>query len=375
MEPVMKRNKKGTFKISLVSLIIGLILTSLTGVVHIVVAGTSKILPVPYIHQTYDTPDDFVGSWACAPTCAVMILAYYGKVPKDPIWVSYPSPGHYSDYGKYISKEYTYDGHTFSHEHAQYTYWVDSDGNTHGCGWATGKGAWGYIWKDSSSSCEACGVLTNLLEYLRIHDLIISYNHYDENSARDLVQQEIDNGRPLIGRTRLTSGGYYVVIVGYEIDAYGNFWYKVNDPFGEKPYGSGCWGKYNVHQPVTYSYSEMGLGDSTRGLVTVKSSTAEQLTVYDFWRKDDPIYADPSSSCSNQNLMPSIRLEMMDHSQSLLSGLLWPYMIPTIIIYGICAFKTHATLGTTIMLLWSLEKHTGSNVLSVTFKREQALKL
>ena len=76
-----------------------------------------------------------------------------------------------------------------------------------------------------------------------------------------------------------------------------------------------------------------------------------------------------------KTLMPSIRLEMMDHSQSLLSGLLWPYMIPTIIIYGICAFKTHATLGTTIMFLWSLEKHTGSNVLSVTFKREETLKL
>ena len=68
------------------------------------------VLDVPFVHQTYDTPDDFVGTWACAPTSAVMILAYYNRVLPNPINVSYPS-SHDSDYGKYISQEYTYNGH------------------------------------------------------------------------------------------------------------------------------------------------------------------------------------------------------------------------------------------------------------------------
>ena len=51
-------------------------------------------------------------------------------------------------------------------------------------------------------------------------------------------------------------------------------------------------------------------------LATVKSSTAEQLTVYDFWRKDDPIYADPSSSCSNQNFDAQYKVRN-DGSQSI----------------------------------------------------------
>jgi len=221
------------------------------------------ILEVPYIHQCYDTNDNFVGSWACAPTSAVMILAYYGRISPHPMWVSSPSPGHYSDYGWYVSNEYTYGSHTFSIEHAEDT----------GCGQATGKGAWGYIWKDSSSSCISCGVITNLQEYLTFHDLTVFYDHYDEISARNLVQQEIDNNRPLIARTYLTGGGHYVVVVGYEIDASGNFWYKVNDTFGDKPYGDTCWGDYGIQQPVTYSYSQMGLNDTTRGLITVSPST------------------------------------------------------------------------------------------------------
>ena len=234
----------------------------------------SRTLAVPYIHQTYDTPDDFVGSWACAPTSAVMVLAYYGRLPKDPIWVSHPSPGHYSNYGKYISREYTYGGYTFPEQHTENT----------SCGVATGKGAWGYIWKDSSS-----GVLKNLEKYLTLHGFTVSYAHYDEHSARDLVQQEIDNGRPLIARTLLSRYGHYVVIVGYEISANGNFLYKVNDPFGEKPYGNLCWGNYDVQQPVTYSYSQMGLGDPTRGLITVKASSPPQRVLQSIAASPTPV--------------------------------------------------------------------------------------
>jgi hypothetical protein len=98
------------------------------------ITASTVTLDVPYIHQVYDTPDEFVGSWACAPTSAVMILAYHGIVDPDPITVSSPSP-HTSDYGAYVSREYTYGENTYSNLHTETT----------GCGTASGRGAWGYI--------------------------------------------------------------------------------------------------------------------------------------------------------------------------------------------------------------------------------------
>jgi hypothetical protein len=87
-----------------------------------------------------------------------------------------------------------------------------------------------------------------------------------------MVQLEIDQGRPLIARTRLTAFGHYVVIAGYEIDSRKNFWYKVNDPFGHQPYKEGCWGEYGESQPVSYSYAQMGLGEPSRGLMTISGA-------------------------------------------------------------------------------------------------------
>ena len=248
-----------------------------------------KTLEVPYIHQTYDTLDDFNGSWACAPTSAVMVLAYYGVIASDPIQVSYPSE-HDSEYGKYISKNYTYKDHTFSTFHPEHLYWEDQDGNKHYYAWANGTGAWGYIWKDSTASNVGGGVITNLQEYLKLHDFDVKFNEtISESEAKTLVMQEINQERPLIGRTYLTSSGHYVVIVGYEIDANNNFWYLVNDPFGDAPYGDYIWGDYGVEQPVKYNYSQMKLGDASRGLITiapkenhapvVNSATANPTTV------------------------------------------------------------------------------------------------
>ncbi|MCK5176674.1 MAG: right-handed parallel beta-helix repeat-containing protein, partial [Candidatus Aenigmarchaeota archaeon] len=104
---------------------------------------TKSVLQVPFIHQVYDTPiAEYYGTWACAPTSAVMIFAYYGRIEKDNIWISHPSPGHNSPYGKYIYQEYTYKEHTFSKKHTEFCV----------CGKTvtdSGAGAWGYIWKNS----------------------------------------------------------------------------------------------------------------------------------------------------------------------------------------------------------------------------------
>jgi len=224
---------------------------------------TVKILPVPYIHQCYDTPDDFKGHWACAPTSAVMVLAYYKRID--------------GNYASHVCEPYYYNGKlVFTKSHTE-PYSRDNP-----CGEITGKGAWGYIWKDSKQpDCISCGVHANLQKYLEFHDLKVNfYSHLSEDMARRLVKGEINNGRPLIART-LMGGKYphYVVIVGYEENLQGDFLYKVNDPFGKYPYGSNlCMGNV-AEQPVTYSYSDMRLDNwkTYRGLMTISPKSVDTV--------------------------------------------------------------------------------------------------
>ena len=267
--------KRGIYSRILGAILAGLIIsTSMWGGCadsnHSVVYHTTEsehaiaVLEVPYVHQVYDSPDNFVGSLACAPASAVMVLAYYSRIPPEPIQVSYPSK-HTSNYGKYLSMEYTYDDYTFSIEHTEpYVCRTES---------AIGKGAWGYIWKGGIYH-----VKDNLISYLGLHDIETFFiEQPTETQAKNLVQEEIDAGRPLIARTLLTNLGHYVVIVGYEVDTQGHFWYKANDPLGKKinplgdePYGDNCRGNYETQQPVNYSYSQMQLGFTSRGLITTQ---------------------------------------------------------------------------------------------------------
>ncbi len=45
-------------------------------------------LSVPYVHQVFDTADDFNGHCACGPTSAVMALAYFQKIPPNSMTVN-----------------------------------------------------------------------------------------------------------------------------------------------------------------------------------------------------------------------------------------------------------------------------------------------
>jgi len=205
-----------------------------------------KMLDVPYVHQCYDTPNDFNGAYACAPTCAVMVLAYWNRIPPDPIEVASPF-GHESLYGKYVSSIYPYKEFTFAN-YATYIYI---------CGEAEGYGAWGYIWQDETGT----GIKNRLAEYIGHHDLLVQGKNEeyssDEEKARRVVEKEINNERPLIALTGLSEEGHWIVIVGYEVDSNGVFWYIVNDPAGKAPYTT-CCGSYEP-QPVKYLYSEMGV--------------------------------------------------------------------------------------------------------------------
>ncbi|MFB6076010.1 MAG: C39 family peptidase [Candidatus Aenigmatarchaeota archaeon] len=258
----------------LISLIIILVLLSAVFNSANIKGQKIKKINVPYIHQRYDTPIEFVGAFSCAPTSAVMILAYYGILEPDPI-VLYDPSRHSSPYGKYVSREYTYSGKTFDEQKTIH----DVCDKT-----ATGKGAWGYIWQDATDKI-AEGIKSNLLKYLEEHDMRTSFVVSPSRSeAKEIIKKEIDDGRPLIARNYLTESGHYVVVVGYEVDSNGNFWYIVNDPNGRryhyKKKGNKCWGCYveedpkrknpECLQPVKYSYDELRLGDQSRGLILIE---------------------------------------------------------------------------------------------------------
>jgi uncharacterized delta-60 repeat protein len=216
-------------------------------------ANIVKNLDVPYIHQCWDTPNDFDGRWACSATSAVMAVAYYGTLNSWPCSCSQPNP-HTSNYGNYISKSYTYNGHTFDDEaqceNGQYA-----------------KGAYGYIYHPGN-------IVNNIISYLQLNGLD---SQVDITPTEAEVKAEIDAGYPVVALTWLTTEGHWVVIKGYTDD--GQF--IVNDPYGNKPYGYGICGNYNGAD-VRYTWSEMGVEERKIVLVHGPLQDTTKPTVDDF---------------------------------------------------------------------------------------------
>lgn len=170
--------------------------------------GNEVNYPVPYVHQLWDTGDVFDGRYACGPTSAVMAAAYFGKLPKRPIWNSSPY-GHNNDYGFYVSSTYTspHTGFTFSQtmpdpsgRPAAGAYGACTDGNL----------AWAW----------------RIQDYLTRNGLKEAfYPSSDYHSVRTALA----NGRLVILSTEI-GGGHLIVVRGYD-DATGRF--IVNDPWGD----------------------------------------------------------------------------------------------------------------------------------------------
>jgi len=163
-------------------------------------------LPVPYIHQYYDTPlDEFNGKAACGATSTVMVLAYYGKLKAWPCECSAPYE-HISLYGNYVPK---------AHQ---------------------------YIFDPQIRKAIA----DKIVQYLRKHgiDAIVIW---EQPPTPEEIKKAIDQGRPIIASTQLTSEGHVVVIKGYTSDGY----YIVNDPYGKDAKGG-----YDGAE-VQYTWSQM----------------------------------------------------------------------------------------------------------------------
>jgi Tol biopolymer transport system component len=170
--------------------------------------GIRDSLNVPYIHQVYDTPDWHNGHWSCAPTTAMMAIAYYRKLPYWDSWCSSPH-GHTSHFGNYICSIYHYREITYD------LVAEDASGNS---AW----GGYGYMWYNNYSP------YSRMMNYLQYHDLT---SWSDDSPTWSETIAEIQAGWPYCMCVGLTAAGHLVLGVGQVLD-----WHTLifNDPYGNK---------------------------------------------------------------------------------------------------------------------------------------------
>jgi hypothetical protein len=189
-------------------------------------SGTVEIANVPYIHQIYDTPDDFPSdngngpaSSACGPTTTLMAIQRYAKLAAHPVTCSFPN-SHSSPYGWYVSDIYTYNGYTYNIPSSS-TWTTELQGY---------DGLFGYFLQDNPGSSLQRS--TRLKEILEQHGISSAT---DDSVAGETgfqkAKTEIDQGYPVIMLTTLTTAGHYVLCIGYIPGAHTLIF---NDPYGNK---------------------------------------------------------------------------------------------------------------------------------------------
>jgi hypothetical protein len=180
---------------------------------------------VPYMHQRWDTPDWFNGSWSCGPTSCMMTVQYYMMLTPDSIWVSYPSPGRWSLWGNYIPVEYTFLGYTY-----------DELGESPGS--MLVPGAHGFICPDGSA------VWNNMVAFLNRHGVSSAW----AGTSWSTLTGQIDSNYPVVCSSNVLSYGHIILLNGY----YTNHTIVVNDPFGDA--NESGWGSYYNGKDVLYDW-------------------------------------------------------------------------------------------------------------------------
>jgi len=170
---------------------------------------------MPYIHQLYDTADDFPGGGsACNATAALMAIQYYGKLPADPITCSRGGT-HISNYGFYISRRYSYGGYDFN---------IPSS-SAWGSYLAGYYGGFGYFLQDDPGSSSLRS--TRLSQWISYHGLS---SWTDDSVSISKARAQIDAGYPVVVLNSLTTAGHYITCKGYVTDQNTLIF---NDPYGD----------------------------------------------------------------------------------------------------------------------------------------------
>ncbi len=170
--------------------------------------AVSVSMNVPYLHQVYDVPDWFWGYYACAPTTAAMLLAYYNILPVWNVTCSSPST-HTSRWGRYICEQYYY-------RETDYKWSSSPNGHT------AGKGGYGYMWGNGSPN-------SYMGKYYQLHGL--TTNQIWNSATWTVATNQINNGYPYTMCVRLTSSGHLVLAKGI---VEGKHSLIFNDPYGDR---------------------------------------------------------------------------------------------------------------------------------------------
>ncbi len=179
---------------------------------------------VSYMHQRWDTPDWFNGSWSCGPTSCMMTVQYYMMLTPDSIWASYPSPGHWSMWGNYIPVEYTFLGYTY-----------DEFGD---CPGDSVPGAHGFICPDGGAWWN------NMVDFLNRHEVSSSW----AGTSWSTLTGQIDSDYPVVCSSNVLGHGHIILLNGY----YSNHTIVVNDPYGDA--NESGWGNYYNGKDVLYDW-------------------------------------------------------------------------------------------------------------------------
>lgn len=168
-------------------------------------------IDVPWMHQRWDTPDSFNGSWSCGPSSCMMAAQYYDRLTPDSIWCSSPSPGHWSSWGRYIPEEYAFLGYAY-----------DIPGLSPGDVWV--EGAHGFICRDAGGAYWS---------YMRL--FLEQTGLYSEwaGTSWGTLTSELESSWPVVCSSTIDySGGSYghiILFTGY----YADRTVVVNDPYGD----------------------------------------------------------------------------------------------------------------------------------------------
>lgn len=187
-------------------------------------APCAGLVDVPYMHQLWDTPDDFDGSWSCGPTSCVQTVQRYGRLPDHPMTASWPTP-HDSPWGWYIPNEYEFAGFTYDIMGAA------PDGYV--------PGAHGFI-------CRELGAAywDYMVAFMNQHGL----TSWWAGSAFSALVTEIDAGYPMVASTNTLGYGHIMVFRGYGDDHS----IVANDPYGDA--NAGGWGSSRNGEGVVYDW-------------------------------------------------------------------------------------------------------------------------
>jgi Tol biopolymer transport system component len=175
---------------------------------------------VPYMHQLWDTPDDFDGGWSCGPTSCVQTISKWGILPNADITTSWPY-AHTSHWGWYIPNNYTFNGYTYD------TWGVAASSNC--------QGAHGFVCREYGGA-----VWDYMVTFLNQHGVSSGY----AGTSYDTVIGEVNAGYPLVTSANVIGYGHILVTRGY-LTSGGSAIHSfvVNDPYGNA--GSGDWGNFD----------------------------------------------------------------------------------------------------------------------------------